>query len=216
MEKSRTTAAQTTALHLLNLSRSIPLNPLNKVYAQSFYEHCNDKSINLPENYSTSNTCATCGILYIPGLTCSIRITYSKTKSKSSNSSNSKIKKLKSGGRKSSLEPKPRKRLLQYKCLQCGSNQTICNELMQPSVAVIASHRSPSTVSPSPAPSFEAKWPPQTSESSSKSQSPSVDSKTKKRSKKRKETHNLLNLISKSKQEKDKPTMSLNLMDFMK
>lgn len=220
MDKSKT-PAQVTAIHLLNTSHSSPLNPLNKLYLTKFSNHCDEKSINLPENYINQRVCSNCGVIYIPGITCSIRIRYKKT-NKSRNS------------KKSNHNGKLRERSLQYICLQCNHSEIICNDLLKPTFN--------KTESPPP---FEAKWPPSQAQVQAQSQTKSLHKSAaasransqepgqksssappalatevtgaKKRSKKRKETHNLLNMMSKRKEEKEAPKkMSLNLMDFMK
>ncbi|CAK7898578.1 ribonuclease MRP protein subunit Snm1p [[Candida] anglica] len=221
IEKART-PAQATALELLDLAHSIPLNPLNKVYFTKFTNHCAEKAINLPDGYTLSKICLKCGVLYIPGITVSMRITYGKTSSRKRGS-----KKSKSPTKNVAKDTtKSRPRRLEYKCLQCQSVQVVCQDLLAPKPAPVVTKD----------PVYEATWPPSSSISKSKSSSPAPVSTqggthsssgsrsgsatpppssqmAKKRSKKRKD-HNLLSMINKKKEESSK--VSLNLMDFMK
>jgi len=88
---------QITSIHLQNLSHSVPLNPLAKVYKDTFREFTQDKCINLPANYMEDIFCDKCESIYIPGITVSIRIIYNRKKTNAVS----------------------RRRLLRYTCLEC-------------------------------------------------------------------------------------------------
>ncbi|CUM51600.1 unnamed protein product [Debaryomyces tyrocola] len=88
---------QISSIHLLNLSHSVPLNPLAKVYKDTFAEFTQDKCINLPANYMEDTFCDKCESIYIPGITVSIRIIYNRKRRSAVN----------------------RRRLLRYTCLEC-------------------------------------------------------------------------------------------------
>lgn len=92
--------SQLTAVHLLNLSHSVPLNPLNKVYKKKFEDFTENKELEIPSSYFSFNTCKHCGGFLIPGLTVSIRVVFKPRKKIARNRGF-------------------RQRSLCYKCLRC-------------------------------------------------------------------------------------------------
>ncbi|ODV81663.1 uncharacterized protein CANTADRAFT_3747 [Suhomyces tanzawaensis NRRL Y-17324] len=102
--------SQITSLHRYNLVHAVPLGPLNQHYSSKLVQHNAENVINLPPVLS-HKFCKNCGVLWIPGITVSIRIIYRHK---------SKARKNIVGKKTSASSNKflPGRRL-QHKCLQC-------------------------------------------------------------------------------------------------
>lgn len=178
---------QITSIHLLNLSHSVPLNPLAKVYKDTFANFTEEKCINLPATYMEDSFCDKCESIYIPGITVSIRIIYNKKKSSAVNRS---------------------RRLLRYTCLECDHKSDRILEVPTSKHATPISNASTDTEGSNKTTKpkeFKATWP------------KSETLKSKERLKKRKQNNlsNLLSLKKKEKENESKQFNSLSLMEFM-
>lgn len=179
------TPAQATALQLLNVAHASALSPAGKQHFAHFEAHCRLKLITLPADYGLQRACRHCGLLYVPGWTCSIRVRFGRKRAMRPR------KAAPSGetppGAPGGASPS-RPRTLVYTCLQCHHHQTIA-----PLLTPAAPH------TPTPTPAFEATWP--------KLARPAAA-----RAKKRRATHSLASMLSSKRQATPK---SLDLMDFM-
>ena len=92
--------SQLTAVHLLNLSHSVLLNPLNKVYKKKFEEFTENKELEVPSSIFSFSTCKNCRGFLIPGLTVSTRVVFRPKKKIARNRGF-------------------RQRSLRFKCLRC-------------------------------------------------------------------------------------------------
>lgn len=68
-------------IHLYNLSHVLATGPMSKKYAVEFADVANHQQINLPEVIDDA-FCNGCGVISIPGITSSSRISYRKLKKK--------------------------------------------------------------------------------------------------------------------------------------
>ncbi|CUM46184.1 uncharacterized protein AC631_04821 [Debaryomyces fabryi] len=177
---------QITSIHLLNLSHSVPLNPLSKVYKDTFADFTNEKCINLPANYMEDTFCDKCESIFIPGITVSTRIIYKKSKSGTVS----------------------RRRLLRYTCLECyhKSDRALEMPTSKRSTPIPNSGTDTEANNKSSKPEeFKATWP--------KSETSKSKQRLKKR--KQNNLSNLLAMKKKEKENESKQFNSLSLMEFM-
>ena len=177
---------QITSIHLLNLSHSVPLNPLAKVYKDTFREFTQDKCINLPANYMEDIFCDKCESIYIPGITVSIRIIYNRKKTNAVS----------------------RRRLLRYTCLECDHKSDRVLEMPTskqstpiPNIGSDTGGRNKTTKPEE----FKATWP----------KADTSKSKQRLKKRKQNNLSNLLALKKKEKENESKQFNSLSLMEFM-
>lgn len=78
IDMDKRTPAQATALQLLNVAHASALSPAGKQHFAQFEAHCRQKLITLPGDYGLQRACQRCGLLYVPGLTCSIRVHFGR------------------------------------------------------------------------------------------------------------------------------------------
>lgn len=177
---------QITSIHLQNLSHSVPLNPLAKVYKDTFREFTQDKCINLPANYMEDIFCDKCESIYIPGITVSIRIIYNRKKTNAVS----------------------RRRLLRYTCLECDYKSDRVLEMPTskqstpiPNIGSDTGGRNKTTKPEE----FKATWP----------KADTSKSKQRLKKRKQNNLSNLLALKKKEKENESKQFNSLSLMEFM-
>lgn len=177
---------QITSIHLLNLSHSVPLNPIAKVYKDSLTNFTEEKCINLPINYMEENFCSKCESIYIPGITVSIRIVYGKRKN---------AKQL------------AHRRLLRYTCLECNHQLERVLEIPISKQSTPIPHNGPAAEANKTKKSeeFKATWP--------KTEASKSKQRIKKR--KQNNLSNLLALKKKEKENEAKQGSTLSLMEFM-
>mmetsp|Transcript_4497 Transcript_4497/g.4967 ORF Transcript_4497/g.4967 Transcript_4497/m.4967 type:complete len:187 (-) Transcript_4497:1558-2118(-) len=177
---------QITSIHLLNLSHSVPFNPLAKVYKDSLEDFTNEKCINLPVDYMEDTFCDKCECIYIPGITVSIRIIYTKSKTGAVN----------------------RGRLLRYTCLECYHKLDRVLEIPISKRSTPIPNSGNDTEAKNKnlkSEEFKATWPkPDTSKS-----------KQRLKKRKQNNLSNLLALKKKEKENESKQFNSLSLMEFM-
>lgn len=176
---------QITSIHLLNLSHSVPLNPLAKVYKDTFEDFTQDKCVNLPANYMEDTFCDKCESIYIPGITVSIRVIYNRKKTSAVN----------------------RRRLLRYTCLECDHKSDRLLEMPTSKQATPKSNNGTDTeksnnIKPE---GFKATWP----------KTDTSKSKQRLKKRKQNNLSNLLALKKKEKENESKQFNSLSLMEFM-
>lgn len=177
---------QITSLHLLNLSHTVPLNPLNRIYKDTFDNFTREKCISLPINYIEETFCGKCGQVFIPGITMSIRIKYPKKKGSTNQ----------------------RNRILRHSCLGCNHKSDHVLPMLSSHIAASPSPNVDITpkVKSDNTGGFKATWP----------KRETMKSKERLKKRKQNSLSNLLALKKKEKENESKQVNSLNLMEFMK